>query len=80
MVSLARNTTVFPAGTGSCYVINLYTWLKDLDSAAELARRVCDLVVGFRDIDELATTLSEEENPAGEPVRLYADIVNDVTS
>ena len=56
------------------YVINLYTWLSDLDAAADLARKIAEHVRSFQYIDRFATTVSLEGDPAAEPRRVYADL------
>jgi hypothetical protein len=57
------------------YSITLYTWVADESTAADLARRVAEIVESISEIDSLATTISPEEGPVVEPVKVYADLV-----
>ena len=59
----------------SFYVINLYTWLTDRQAAMGLGLRVAEALKSFSDVDALGTTVSEEEDPTAEPVKVFADFV-----
>lgn len=68
--------TPTPIARRTCYVINLYTWIEDLNPSLDLAARVSELVAAMPEIDHFATTVSEELNPAAEPTRVYCDLVS----
>lgn len=57
------------------YVINLYTWLSDQQAAADLAIRIASLVRSYPDIDDLATTISEEGDPQAELAKVFIDFI-----
>ena len=63
--------TVTANAEESFYAINLYTWLVDQDAALGLAVRVAEIVESIPEIDELATTVSQEEDPTVEPVKAF---------
>lgn len=64
-----------PQQEPSFYVINLYTWLSDQQAAADLAIRVAGLVRSDPDIDDLATTVSIEDDPQTEPAKVFLDFI-----
>jgi len=47
----------------ACYVINLYTSVRDELAACELAARIADDLVGEPQVYEFATTVSREDDP-----------------
>jgi hypothetical protein len=60
----------------SCYVINLYTWLTDKQAAMDLAQRVVEIVGAIPEIDDLSTTVSEEDDPTAEPERVFLHLTH----
>lgn len=59
----------------SQYVINLYTSLSDPAEAAELAIEISERMREVEHVSHLSTTITVEDDPTAEPVRVFTDLV-----